>query len=157
MRDRSASGNTAFVLIENGAIITLLSSWDVWASNHPTMELYGTKGSLFLPDPNFFGGKLEAAGSDGEITEVTPHLHPFGMINDLKGNQANYRTAGLADMAVAILEVRDHRCSLEFATHVVEVMLAALSSGDSGAFVEMTTTCERPAALGPDEAKALMI
>ena len=141
----------------NGAKVNLTTSWDVWAHRLPHMELYGTKGSLFLPDPNFFGGKLEAAGSDGEIAEVTPQLHPFGIINDLKGNQANYRTAGLADMAVAILEGRDHRCSLELATHVVEVMLAALSSGESGAFVEMTTTCGRPAALGPDEAKALLI
>jgi hypothetical protein len=61
---------------------------------------------------------------------------------------ANYRTAGLADMALAILENRPHRCSLEFALHVVDVMTAILHSGESGEFIRLTTSCEQPAPSG---------
>jgi predicted dehydrogenase len=45
---------------EGGATITFIASWDVWAHGHAHMELYGTEGSLFLPDPNFFGGSCTA-------------------------------------------------------------------------------------------------
>ena len=69
---------------------------------------------------------------------------------------ANYRTAGLADMAIAIGEGRPHRCSMEAALHAIEVMTGILKSGETGKFVAMQTTCERPAALGIAEAKALL-
>ena len=69
---------------------------------------------------------------------------------------ANYRTAGLADMAIAIAEGRPHRCSMEAALHAIDVMTGILKSGETGKFVAMQTTCERPAALGIAEAKALL-
>ncbi|RVC68296.1 gfo/Idh/MocA family oxidoreductase, partial [Mesorhizobium sp. M00.F.Ca.ET.038.03.1.1] len=68
----------------------------------------------------------------------------------------NYRTAGLADMAIAIAEGRPHRCSMELALHAVDVMTGILRSGESGKYVTMQTTCERPAALGVKDAKALL-
>ena len=37
-------------------MVTLNASWDVWAHGHAPMELYGEEGTLFVPDPNFFGG-----------------------------------------------------------------------------------------------------
>ena len=148
----------ALLEFENGATITLGTSWDVWAHRHANMELYGTEGSLFVPDPNFFGGKLEIAGTDGAIREAAQPEHPFGVPNQehKQGMMANYRTAGLADMAQAIVEGRPHRCSLELALHVVEVMTGVLQSGETGQFIEMTTRCERPAAVTPEEAHALM-
>jgi hypothetical protein len=69
---------------------------------------------------------------------------------------ANYRTSGLADMAVAITEGRPHRCSMELALHAVDVMTGLLHSGETGKFVAMQTTCERPAALGVKQAKELL-
>lgn len=69
---------------------------------------------------------------------------------------ANYRTAGLADMAVALIEGRDARCSLERALHGVDVMVSILQSGETGQFIELTTTCTQPAALGIEEARALL-
>ena len=50
---------------------------------------------------------------------------------------ANYRTAGLADMALAIAEGRPHRCSMELALHAVDVMTGILKSGETGKFVDM--------------------
>ena len=84
--------------------------------------------------------------------------HPFSVPNQesSRGPVANYRTAGLADMALAIQSGRPHRCSQEAALHAIDVMTAILKSGESGKFVAMQTTCERPQALGIAEAKALL-
>ena len=75
----------------------------------------------------------------------------------LRGPLANYRTAGMADMVQSVIQGRDARCSFDRALHGVEVMTACLKSGETGSFVTMTTTCTRPAALGPDEARALLV
>ena len=138
----------------NGAIITLLASWDVWASNHPIMELYGTNGTMDLPDPNFFGGKLTVTERGGDPVEKSWD-HPFSIAN-FEDVHANYRGAGLADMALAISDDRPHRCNDAFATHVVEVMTAILQAGETGNVMTLTTTCGRPDAMGPDQARALL-
>ncbi len=142
----------------SGATITFSASWDVWAHRHPNTELYGTEGTLFIPDPNFFGGSVEMSGRDGVIQDVEGWDHPFGVVNQDpdKGGRANYRTAGLADMAQAIVEGRPHRCSLDLALHAVDVMTSILKSGESGQFVTLTTSCDRPAPLPPDEARKLI-
>ncbi|MDB2537018.1 Gfo/Idh/MocA family oxidoreductase [Amylibacter sp.] len=140
---------------ESGAIITLLASWDVWASNHPLMELYGTKGTMNLPDPNFFGGTLTVTQNSSDPIEKSWD-HPFNVAN-FEETQANYRGAGLADMALAIAQGRPHRCNDEFATHVVEVMTAIIKAGETSSVMTMTTTCSRPDVLGPEKARALML
>lgn len=144
----------AVLSFESGAIITLLSSWDVWASNHPVMELYGTEGTMNLPDPNFFGGPVSLTDRSSAPVEKSWD-HPFSVANHGE-TQANYRGAGLADMAMAIAEDRLHRCNDAFATHVVEVMTAILEAGETGTVMRMTTTCSRPEVLGPEQARALM-
>jgi predicted dehydrogenase len=145
----------ALLQFAGGARVTLGASWDVWAHRHGHIELYGTQGALFLPDPNFFGGALEAARGSDQIEPVPLWDHPFGAAND--EGRANWRGAGLADMARAIRLGGPHRCGLDMALHVVEVMTAILASGQSGAFVDLTSSCERPAALGAEDARALMV
>lgn len=147
----------ALLHFESGAVVTLSSSWDVWAHKHGHMELYGEEGTLYLPDPNFFGGELRMTARD-KPTKSPKWAHPFGVANQKHdhGMEANYRTAGLADMALAILEGRSHRCSLELALHVVEIMTGMLKSGETGKVVPMRTSCERPAPLGPKDARALL-
>ncbi len=142
----------------NGATVTLTASWDVWSHRHANMELYGTEGSLYVPDPNFFGGVVEASGKDKDIKPLDGWEHPFGIFNQEspQGPRANYRTAGLADMAIAIIEGRDARCSLDRTLHGVDVMTSILKSGEEGRFIELTTTCTQPAALGIEEAQALL-
>ena len=143
---------------ENGALVTLGASWDVKAHGHRNMELYGTEGTLCVPDPNFFGGTLERFHSDGEPTGIPSSDHPFGVPNQThpQGDVANYRTAGLADMAAAIHETRPHRCSLDLAVHSVEVMTALLRAGEERRVIDLTTTCARPAPLTAADARALM-
>lgn len=138
----------------SGAVISLVTSWDVWEHTHSNMELYGTQGTVHVPDPNFFGGDVRIT-KRGEAIELPGGWeHPFAIAND--GENANYRCAGLSDMAVAITQGRAHRCSQELALHVVEVMTSILSSGEKGQFIEMTTSCERPAPLNPSQAKELL-
>ena len=139
---------------ESGAIITLLASWDVWTNDHPIMELYGTEGTMNVPDPNWFGGVLTVTERNGEPIEKSWD-HPFGVPN-FEEIHSNYRGAGLSDMALSIQAGRSHRCNDEFATHVIEVMTAILEAGENGQVMTMTTTCERPETLGPDQARALM-
>ncbi len=149
----------ALLEFHSGATINLSTSWDVWHHKRNHFEFYGTEGTLYVPDPNFFGGTVEVAGRDGVLTALEPWDHPFGKTNQNHNGRdlANYRTAGLADMVAALQGGRDPRCSLERTLHGVEVMTACLTSGETGQFVTLTTTCTRPAALGPDEARALLI
>lgn len=149
----------ALLEFANGATVTLGASWDVWKHRHANMELYGTEGSLFVPDPNFFGGTVEMSAQGGDITEVAPVDHPFAKINQTDNNgtgRANYRCSGLADMAAAIDEGRQHRCNIDLAVHAVDVMTSILRAGEKKQFVELTTTCEQPASLSPAEAQALL-
>ncbi|MCV0396556.1 MAG: Gfo/Idh/MocA family oxidoreductase [Rhizobiaceae bacterium] len=142
-----------------GAVVTFNASWDVWQHGHAPIELYGEGGTLHVPDPNFFGGEVRLTEEDRPVEKLPAWKHPFGEPNQdsPRGPLANYRTVGLADMALAIAEDRPHRCSLEFALHVVDVMTAVLRSGETGQFVEMTTSCERPAALGAAAARSMMV
>ncbi|MEO1749611.1 MAG: gfo/Idh/MocA family oxidoreductase, partial [Pseudomonadota bacterium] len=142
-----------------GALVTLGTSWDIWAHRHANMELYGTDASLYIPDPNFFGGDIEIASADGSTRVVASRDHPFGVPNvgDQGGTaRANYRCAGLADMAAGILQGRPHRCSLELATHVVDIMTAILAAADENRTIKLSTSCERPASLSKADALSLL-
>lgn len=145
----------ALLRFESGAQITLIASWDVWSSSHGPMELYGEKGSVFLPDPNFFGGDVRLT-SEGEDVALPAWDHPFSVNNFEDNAEANYRGAGLSDMAMAIQAGRPHRCAAEFAHHVVDVMTSILTSGETGQMVKITTRCDRPEPLDAEAATALM-
>ncbi len=149
----------ALLHFANGAAVTLSASWDVFAHKHQNMELYGTTGAIFVPDPNFFGGDVHVAGSDGQVRKLDGWDHPLGVPNwdGQRGEKfANYRAAGLADMAVGIMKKRDIRCGIERMAHVVDVMTAIMKSGKSGKFVDLKSTCRQPKPLGPDEARLLL-
>lgn len=148
----------ALLEFHSGATITLTTSWDVWSHRHGHMELYGQEGSMFLPDPNWFSGLVEVTERDGPAQILEPGDHPFGVPNqDVNGTiLANYRTAGLADMAAGINEGRPHRCSLELALHAVDVMTSVLKSGETGEMVTLSTNCNRPEPLTAEAARDLL-
>jgi len=153
---------TVHALLEfvSGAVATLGTSWDVRRHSQPFMELHGETGSLSLPDPNFFSGEVSLWRSPEEQESLEVFSHPFGVINFEDNNgvpRANYRAAGLADMASAIQENRQHRCNDAVALHAVDVMTSILAAGESGATVELSTTCDRPEALTAEQAKALLV
>ena len=142
----------------SGAQVALMASWDVWAHRHQNMELYGTDGAIFVPDPNFFGGKVEVAGTDREPKEVEVWDHPMTAHNFefAWGTQANYRGVGLADMMAGLETGRDYRCSLDRSLHTIDVLTSILKSAEEGRAVDIATTCTQPEAFGIEEARGLL-
>ena len=122
---------------ESGLTANLTMSFDAVAGRAPNLEVYGTAGSLTLPDPNTFGGPLETWDAQGERREL-PLTKPFA---------DNSRGLGLADMARAIREGRPHLTSGELAYHVLETMFRLLESGFEGRPVQVQSRAVRPEAL----------
>lgn len=147
----------AILEFHSGATVTFSASWDVHAHGMHHMELYGELGTLTMPDPNFFGGDLKVVVADKNRDSPAIN-HPFGQQNQqhADGPKANYRAAGLADMAAAIREDRPHRCGPDLAHHVIDVLTSIIKSSSSGKVITIGTTCERPAALDAQQARALL-
>ena len=147
------SGSLEF---QSGAIAALMASWDVQRHAHNPIEIYGTTGSLIVPDPNFFGGNCLLGKPNADWESIGPGNLPFADANwpTKSGDKvANHRIIGAIDMAYAIRNNRSHRTSLQFALHTLEVIEALAVSADTGRHVEIKSTCERPAAVpeGPGE------
>ena len=119
----------------SGASATLVTSFDVKATRFKTIEVYGTEGTLALPDPNTFGGPLKVRSIIADDWRDIPLPTP---------NIPQQRGIGLADMLSATVANRPHRASAELALHVLELMSATLRSSDEGRRIDLTTTCERP-------------
>jgi len=123
---------------DSGAVGTIVTSFDVWAAQVPRIEVYGTEGSLAVPDPNTFGGPVlvHRAGAD-EWSEV-----PLAY-----GYTTNSRGIGVADMAYALRSGRDHRANGELVFHVLDIMCGIHDASRDGQHVELGSTCQRPAPL----------
>ena len=119
----------------NGVTSTVTVSFEVWASRAPLFELYGTTGTIAVPDPNRFSDPVEVWTVDKpEWTELP-----------LSAGYADAgRGVGLADMAHAIETDRPHRASGELAFHVLEIMDAVLRASSEHRVVEITSTVARP-------------
>ena len=150
----------AILSFANGAQITLGASWDVWKHGHPNpIELYGLKGSMLVPDPNFFAGTIATSEGGGDFVDIDTAKGPFGKANwPWSGpfTRANYRMLGVADMIDAARRNREPRCSGRLAAHVVDVMEAILTSSAKGSFVTIKSTVERPKPLTEADAKRIM-
>lgn len=121
-----------------GAMVSIATSFDVWQHRHGNMELYGTEGSMTVPDPNRFGGTVSLAKRRDPWVDV-PLSHGFA--------DGNFRILGLADLARAIRSGRPHRCDGRLAYHVLDVMEAFQRSSDEGRMIAVASRCERPAPL----------
>ena len=119
-----------------GPIATLITSFDVWHSDLPRIEIYGSEGMLSVPDPNTFGGPVVVWKPDAEKGETIPLL-PI--------RNKNSRGLGVADMATAIRSGRKHRANGEMAYHVLDIMHTIHDSAREGRHIEMASTCTQPA------------
>jgi predicted dehydrogenase len=129
-----------------GASAVLVTSFDVWAHRMPFIEIYGTEGTLSLPDPNTFGGpvRLLRAG-ETEWREISL-THPY---------TTNSRGLGTADMAYGLRTGLPYRASGELIYHILDTMQSILESSTEGRHIELTSTCERPKPLPPGKTLAL--
>ncbi len=121
----------------SGAIGTVIQSFDMPFHHLSHIEIYGTKGTISVPDPNSYDGPVQirlSAAADWEDVNLS-HSKDMG------------RGIGLADMAYAITHDRPHRANGELAFHVLDVMLAFEESSQSGRHVIVESSCVRPAPL----------
>ena len=123
----------------SGAIVQMTMSFDVPAHTHLPLEIYGSRLAMLVPDPNHFGGEVKTRPATSKEWTTVAYANPYA--------DANYRSLGVADMALAIVEGRSHRASGELALHVLEVMEAFETASRENRPVEITTMVERPAPL----------
>ncbi len=120
----------------NGAVGTLIMSFDVWGSHLPIIEIYGTEGSLSVPDPNGFGGPVSVRRMGAKEWQEAPLSH---------GYAENARGVGVADMAMGLRSGRPHRANGELTYHVLDVMHAFLDSSEQNKHIKVKSTVKRPA------------
>ncbi len=125
---------TGTIHYDNGAIGTIFTTFDVHYINQSRFEIYGTKGTLIVPDPNYFGGPIKLyRPEDGEYKEI-PLLYDY---------KENSRGLGLADMAKALQTGRDYRANYNQTYHVLEILTAFEKSSDSKTYYPLQTTYTR--------------
>jgi predicted dehydrogenase len=137
---------TGALELESGALVTVLMSWDLWATHLPYIEIYGTEGSLSVPNPDEFGGTpaLRRAGEEERRQPPpTPGSLPWLPV-PLPFRTDVARGLGIADIAGAIEAGRPHRAGAELALHVLEVLIGLETSAREGRSVEIRSRCERP-------------
>lgn len=120
-----------------GAVGTIITSFDTWAHHLPLIEIYGSEGSLSVPDPNNFGGKVMVRRFDEQNWREVPLTHSADV----------GRGIGVADMAYALRSGRAHRASGELAYHILDLMESFHDSSSAGKHIELESTCAKPAAL----------
>jgi predicted dehydrogenase len=133
----AAPQNAAATLdFASGAIGTLQAAKESFGYT-PRLEIYGTEGILYAPDPNMFGGSIRIKRRDGTIEEVAP----------THGYTENSRGIGLADLARAIRSGRPHRASGDLARHVLEITLGVFEASNVGRHIAIGAPHALPARL----------
>jgi len=130
--------NAGLIRFENGAIATLVTSFDVWKHSMPRIELYGTLGSLNVPDPNTFGGPVQLATSENREYQEIPLQSPYS---------ENSRGLGLSEMALACEEGRMNNASGALGLHVLEIMEGFVKSAETGCMVKLESALPDAVAL----------
>ena len=106
---------------ENGATGNIIMSFDTWYTHLPYIEIYGSKGTLTVPDPNSFGGPVLIRKAGSSIWKEIPLNLPYS---------DNSRGLGLSEMVEAIEADREPIASGKRALHVLEVMNAIIDSAN---------------------------
>jgi predicted dehydrogenase len=118
----------------SGAVVDVVTSFDVWGHKIPPISLYGETGSMLVPDPNGFGGELLVASNGSWDFQPVP----------AEGFMENGRGLGVRDMAYAIRTGKGNRASGDLCSHVLDVMEAFVESSEHGAHVFVGTKAKRP-------------
>ena len=120
---------------ENGAVASVITSFDIWDSTLPRLEIYGSLGTIIVPDPNTFGGPVLLKLSHSNEFKEIPLTHIYN---------ANSRGLGVADMARCIHSGETPRASGTLTNHVLEIMHAFQTSSETKQYVTLETTCDKP-------------
>ena len=140
-------------------------SFDVKDHKRNHIELYGDKGSIVVPDPNMFGGSVfTCLGLGKKWTEHETHNLELGKINiknqSSRANEsptnANYRGAGLSEMAYSIENKNKHMCNGELALHVLDIIQSIMKSAKSNKTELLSTQCDIPKQFTQDKIKKIL-
>lgn len=156
----------SLIAFESGALGQMMVSFDVWESETPRLEIYGTDGTLCIPDPdpgdgaNIFQGPVwlrtrETARWTMRPRPVAPAS--WAVVPNSHGLNFDARGVGLADMAHAVRAGRAPRASGRMGLHICEVMQGMIDSQRLGRFVDIQSRCERPPILPPTDASGLNV
>ena len=124
----------------SGPVATLVTSFDVQAARSRNIEIYGTEGTLAVPDPNTFGGPVQIRRRGEKDWSDVALTH---------ANATQSRGIGLVEMVRSLRAGRPHRASGELACHVLELMEKSVLASETGRHRTVETRCERPAAIPP--------
>ncbi|MFG2045138.1 Gfo/Idh/MocA family protein [Dactylosporangium sp. NPDC048998] len=119
-----------------GALTTLMMSFDIWDAGLPRIEVYGSAGSLSVPDPNHFAGPVRL---------FTATTQEWIDVPERAGYRDAARGYGVADLARSLRDGTPPRASGELAYHVLDVMERLLEAAETGTAVEVTSRCTVPA------------
>jgi predicted dehydrogenase len=119
----------------SGPVATFIMTFDVWHAELPRIEIYGSAGTLSVPDPNGFGGPVRIRAYDDAAWQEVPVTLPHA---------ENSRGLGLADMAQAIAEGRPHRASGDLALHALEIMHAVHDASSADRYVHLKYPVAQP-------------
>ncbi len=149
----------------NEAIVQGFISFDVQSHARNHMELYGTKGSVVVPDPNMFGGPVllsHELGSQWQEFSVedkflgkTNIINHSGRSNEAP-KQSNYRGIGLSEMIYSLENQKKHRCNGELALHVLDIIESTITASETKKEISLRSTCNQPNPLNEEEVKLLL-
>ena len=136
---------SALLKLRCGMIVNANFSFDIWKSNMPMFEVYGTEGTLEVPDPNMHGGTPRLYRKEQTLAECfggeDPAKGESWPVPELAQNVGTYvRFLGVKDLAVAIREGRLPRVNAYLALHVTEIMISVMKSAASGEKIILETT-----------------
>lgn len=134
------TNNCGILQFDSGASCMLAMSRDVWGSTVPHIELHGTKGSMLLPEPIYFGGDVQVKLANSEGFVKLPACCCY---------ERNSRGIGLSDMIDAIERHETPRASAALACHTTEIAEAFTVSWREKRFITLQSHCDRPEPL-PD-------
>lgn len=129
---------SSMLKFENGVMASFVNSFDIWKSTCPKIEIYGEKGTLVLPNPNFYKGDVLLRRFNDSDWRVLPQFVEY----------ANYgRGIGIVDMIRSIEEGVPHRASVEMAYHTTDVIFAMDEAGEARKEIKINSTADKPTGL----------
>lgn len=133
---------SALLDFASGPIGVMTMSSDVWVTTLPKLEVYGTQGSISLPDPNRFDGHPKVWTVEERTWREVAGEEPY-----TSGLRFGNRGLGVAELAGALREGRAPRAGGDLALHVLEVLEGITRSAETGQRVAIESRVVRPALL----------
>ncbi|OCA88059.1 oxidoreductase [Bacillus sp. FJAT-27225] len=117
-----------------GGSATITTSFDVSSARTPFLEVYLERGTISLPDPNYFNlPLLVKRQNEDEWTELKPEGEAYD----------NMRGLGVCYLVDAITDGREPHASGKLALHVLEMMHGIHQSSETGSHYQMETTYQK--------------